>query len=153
MTNRAHFETRSSSGETLAALLATVLDRGTARSCPHPVAETVTTFATTDFRLVGPLHDISEKVGKRESRTDYESSGPTQIPDTTRYSPTEIIATYQRLPCSRRIQPTREKNIRGSWRHPCRPSPIQNMENANSTRSFPVEETGQPFPQCRFSRS
>ena len=64
MTMRGHFGTRSSSGETLAALPATVLDRGAPSPGPHPMAETVTTLTTTDFRLVGPLHDISEKVDK-----------------------------------------------------------------------------------------
>lgn len=65
MTNRVHFETRSSSGETLAALPATVLDRGASRPGPHPMTEPVTALATPDFRLIGPLHDISEKVDKR----------------------------------------------------------------------------------------
>lgn len=147
VTNRVHFGTRSSSGETLAALPATVLDRGAPSPGPHPMAETVTTLTTTDFRLVGPLHDISEKVDKGGLRQVTRAADQLKVrrrPGCSDLTPPLCSETA----CSRRIQPTREKNIRAPWQHPSAPSTPQELENAHSTRPFPVEETGQPFPQC-----
>lgn len=46
-----------SGGETLATLLAAVLDRGSTRTRPHPIPEAMTPLAPANLWLISPLHN------------------------------------------------------------------------------------------------